>query len=130
MCEGIGFEERSKGGSSCSNSDLSGFVFSLQRDSFVLGVYRTTTLRCKSGAFVSSPKYSTGRARAKVSVSRPDKVKAQGGRTAVGMFVMISFMFQVLISTLITPPVSRYLPLDCLAFIVTMTLSNHGTVDI
>ena len=43
---------------------------------------------------------------------------------------MISFMFQVLISTLITPPVSRYLPLDCLAFIVTMTLSNHGTVDI
>ena len=130
MCEGIGFDERSKGGSSCSNSDLSGFVFSLQRDSFVLGVYRTTTLRCKSGAFVSSPKYSTGRARAKVSASQPDKVKAQGGRTAVGMFVMISFMFQVLISTLITPPVSPYLPLDCLAFIVTMTLSNHGTVDI
>ena len=86
MCEGVGFKERSKGGSSCSkrsNSDLSGFVFSLQRDSFVLGVYRTTTLRCKSGAFVSSPKYSTGRARAKVSVSRPDKVKAQGGVMSV-----------------------------------------------
>ena len=130
MCEGIGFDERSKGGSSCSNPDLSGFVFSLQRDSFVLGVYRTTTLRCKSGAFVSSPKYSTGRARAKVSASQPDKVKAQGGRTAVGMFVMISFMFQVLISTLITPPVVLYLPLDCLAFVVTVALSNHSTVDI
>ena len=39
---------------------------------------------------------------------------------------MISFMFQVLISTLLTPPVLPYLPLDCLTFIVTMTLSDHN----
>ena len=41
---------------------------------------------------------------------------------------MISFMFQVLISTPITPPVLPYLPLDYLVFIITMTLSDHDQI--